>query len=299
MLKTKNPPAEPLPGDEILKKHGQMKDIWRRFRSNKLAMVGLGIVAVLIFVAVFADLIAPYDYAAQSIKDRLQFPSRGHLLGTDNFGRDLLTRIIFGTRVSLLVSLMGLVLSLLVGGVLGATAGYFGGVYEGIVMRFTDILMSIPPMLLAICISALLGTGTINTAVAISIGGLAPSIRILRATVLTIRDQEYVEAARASGSGHTRIILRQILPNTLSPLIVDSTLRIGMNILQISMLSFIGLGVQPPVAEWGSIMNAGRKYITTFYPMLTFPGVAIMLTMFAFNVMGDGLRDALDPKLKR
>jgi len=276
------------------KKRSQARDTWRRFRNNKLAMVGLVIVLVIVLSAVFADLIAPYDYDKQSYEDRFLLP-----FGTDNYGRDLLSRIIFGGRISLLVSLLGLVISLAIGAVLGATAGYFGGAYETTIMRLMDILMAIPPTLLAVSVSALLGSGVFNTALAVAISGVAPSSRMLRATVLSIREQEFVEAARARGSGHLRIIFRQILPNTLSPLIVDSTLRIGGNIMMISGLSFIGLGVQPPTPEWGSILNTGREFITTFWPMITFPGLAIMLTMFGFNVMGDGLRDALDPKLKR
>ena len=279
------------------KKRSQARDTWRRFRNNKLAMVGLVIVLVIVLSAVFADLIAPYDYDKQSYEDRFLLPCVEHPFGTDNYGRDLLSRIIFGGRISLLVSLLGLVISLAIGAVLGATAGYFGGAYETTIMRLMDILMAIPPTLLAVSVSALLGSGVFNTALAVAISGVAPSSRMLRATVLSIREQEFVEAARARGSGHLRIIFRQILPNTLSPLIVDSTLRIGGNIMMISGLSFIGLGVQPPTPEWGSILNTGREFITTFWPMITFPGLAIMLTMFGFNVMGDGLRDALDPKL--
>ena len=281
------------------KKRSQARDTWRRFRNNKLAMVGLVIVLVIVLSAVFADLIAPYDYDKQSYEDRFLLPCVEHPFGTDNYGRDLLSRIIFGGRISLLVSLLGLVISLAIGAVLGATAGYFGGAYETTIMRLMDILMAIPPTLLAVSVSALLGSGVFNTVLAVAISGVAPSSRMLRATVLSIREQEFVEAARARGSGHLRIIFRQILPNTLSPLIVDSTLRIGGNIMMISGLSFIGLGVQPPTPEWGSILNTGREFITTFWPMITFPGLAIMLTMFGFNVMGDGLRDALDPKLKR
>ena len=283
--------------ETLLKKRSQMRDIWRRFKSNKLAMVGLVIVVVIVLSAVFADVITPYDYSARS-SDRLVFPCLAHPFGTDNYGRDLLSRVIYGGRISLLVSLLGLLISVGIGSVLGATAGYFGGPYETIVMRLMDIIMAIPGTLMAVAVSALLGNGVVNTAIAVSVGGIAPSARMLRATVLTIRDQEYVEAARARGSGNFRIIIRQILPNTLSPLIVDSTLRIGTNIMMISGLSFIGLGVQPPTPEWGSILNTGREFITTFWPMITFPGIAIMLTMFGFNVMGDGLRDALDPKLK-
>lgn len=201
------------------KKRSQARDTWRRFRNNKLAMVGLVIVLVIVLSAVFADLIAPYDYDKQSYEDRFLLPCVEHPFGTDNYGRDLLSRIIFGGRISLLVSLLGLVISLAIGAVLGATAGYFGGAYETTIMRLMDILMAIPPTLLAVSVSALLGSGVFNTALAVAISGVAPSSRMLRATVLSIREQEFVEAARARGSGHLRIIFRQILPNTLSPLI--------------------------------------------------------------------------------
>ena len=276
-----------------------MMEAWKRLRRNRTAILGLVIICILILLALFADVIAPYGYADQDYTAVRVGPCLAHPFGTDNYGRDLLSRIIFGGRISLLVSLLGLVISLAIGAVLGATAGYFGGAYETTIMRLMDILMAIPPTLLAVSVSALLGSGVFNTALAVAISGVAPSSRMLRATVLSIREQEFVEAARALGSGHLRIIFRQILPNTLSPLIVDSTLRIGGNIMMISGLSFIGLGVQPPTPEWGSILNTGREFITTFWPMITFPGLAIMLTMFGFNVMGDGLRDALDPKLKR
>ena len=293
MLKQKNVSA-----GETLERHSQMGDVWRRFKRNKLAVFGMCLAIFLILVAVFADFIAPYPVDALSA-DRLVMPSMKHWMGTDNYGRDLLSRIIYGARVSLLISLLGLVISLIIGVGLGATAGYFGGWYESLIMRICDIVMCIPGMLLAVCISALLGIGVENTAIAIAISGVAPAIRMIRATVLQIRNNEFVEAAKATGSGHFRIIFHEILPNTLSPIIVDSTLRVGGNILQISGLSFIGLGVQPPTAEWGSIMSAGREFITTYWPMITFPGIAILLTVFAFNVMGDGLRDALDPRLKQ
>ena len=279
-------------------KYSQMGDVWRRFCRNKLAVFGMCLAIMLVLIAIFANFIAPYD-PAEITTERLAMPSMQHLMGTDNFGRDLFSRVVYGARVSLLISLMGLVFSLIIGIGLGATAGYFGGIYENIVMRFCDILMCIPGMLLAVCISSVLGIGVINTAIAIAVSGVAPCIRMIRATVLQIRSQEFVEAAKATGSGHGRIIFREILPNVLSPLIVDSTMRIGGNILQISGLSFIGLGVQPPTSEWGSIMSAGQEFITTFWPMITFPGIAILLTVFAFNVVGDGLRDALDPRMKQ
>ena len=285
--------------DEQNKRRSQMHEVWRRFRRNHLAMLGLVIAGLLVLVAFLAPVLAPYDPNLIDPINRLQMPSSAHLLGTDNFGRDLLSRLIYGTRVSLGVSLLGLVIALAISILFGATAGYFGGRYENVLMRLTDILMCIPGVLLAVSISALLGVGVVNTAIAIAVSGVAPAIRMLRATVMQIREQEYVEAARATGSRNGRIIFKQILPNTLSPIIVDSTMRIGGNILQISSLSFIGLGVQPPTSEWGSILSSGQEFITTFWPLITFPGIAIVLTVFAFNVMGDGLRDALDPRMKQ
>lgn len=281
------------------RRHSQWRDVMRRLMRDKLAVVGLVIVVVLIFITLFAKVIAPYDYSAQDLTNKFQMPNAEHIMGTDNYGRDLFSRILVGGQISLLVALIAVVLALVVGGVLGATAGYFGGIYEVIVMRLLDILMAIPGLLLAVAVSAALGTGTMNTALAVSIGSIPSSARILRATVLTIREQEYVEAARATGSTDLRIIMKHILPNTLAPLIVDTTLRIGGCIMQISGLSFVGLGVQPPTPEWGSILSSGREYVRDFWPLVIFPGAAIMLTMFGFNVLGDGLRDALDPKLKQ
>lgn len=281
------------------RKHSQWGDIWRRLRRNKLAMIALVIIVILILSAVFADVIAPYDPSAQSISNRFQLPGNGHLLGTDDFGRDILSRIIYGGRISLLVSVMAIAIGLLVGCFLGATAGYFGGLYEGIIMRLMDVLMAIPGFLMAVSISAALGSGLGNTALAVAVTCIPGYCRLMRATVLSIRGEEYVEAAKASGASNMRIIFRQIVPNTLSPIIVESTLRLGGCILAISGLSFIGLGVQPPTPEWGSMLNIGRQYIRDFYPMTIFPGVAIMITLFGFNLLGDGLRDALDPKLKR
>lgn len=291
------PPLEDDLGDG--RKRSQLRDMWRRLRRNKLAMAGMLIVLILILAAVFAPWVAPYDYAAQDLSNMKAFPSLAHPLGTDDYGRDILSRIIYGGRVSLLVAILSIVFGLIVGGTLGISAGYFGGVYDGAVMRIMDIVMAIPGFLLAVCISAALGSGVVNTALAIGIGCVPGYARLLRALVLGIRDQEYVEAARATGASSARIMFRQIVPNILSPVIVESTLRIGGCILMISSLSFIGLGVQPPTPEWGSMLSAGRALIRSFWPIVTFPGLAIMLTLFGFNLFGDGLRDALDPKLKQ
>lgn len=291
----KTPAAEPVQD----RKRSQLRDTWRRLRKNKLAMVGLAIVLVLILAAVFADFVAPYDPAEQDLLHLREMPSKEHLLGTDEYGRDILSRIIYGGRVSLLVSMLAIVFGLVVGGVLGISSGYFGGVYDGFIMRCMDIMMAIPGFLLAVCISAALGGGVANTALAIGIGCIPGYARLFRALVLGIRDQEYIEAARVTGASNARIMFRQILPNILSTIIVDTTLRIGGCILMISSLSFIGLGVQPPTPEWGSMVSAGRSLIRAFWPLATFPGLAIMLTLFGFNLFGDGLRDALDPKLKQ
>ena len=297
--KSKKQDSANLSPQETLQKSSQWRDVWIRLRRNKLAMVGMFIAILLALMAVFAPLIAPYDYQAQNVTERLQLPSAAHLLGTDNMGRDLLSRIIYGGRISLLVSLMAVAVSLVIGGLLGAVSGYFGGWVDSVIMRLMDIMMAIPGILLAVCISAALGGGVWQTALAIAVAGVAGVCRLVRAQTLTLRNKEYIEAARASGAGTMRILLSNIIPNCLAPIIVNTTMSIGGNLMMISALSFVGLGVQPPIPEWGAILNSGREYVTTFWPLITFPGIAIALTMFGFNVFGDGLRDALDPKLKQ
>lgn len=284
---------------EIDRKRSQMRDVWHRLRRKKLAMLGMAIVIILVLSAVFAEFVAPYDPAAQDLTNIKALPSAEHLLGTDAYGRDILSRIIFGGRVSLLVAILAIIFGLVVGGVIGISAGFFSGVYDNLIMRFMDILMAIPSFLLSITISAALGSGTLNTAMAIGIGCVPGYARMLRSMVMGIRDREFVEAARVTGSSNARIMFKQILPNILSPIIVETTLRVGVCILMISSLSFIGLGVNPPTPEWGSMVSEGRSVIRTFWPMSTFPGLAIMLTLFGFNLFGDGLRDAMDPKLKQ
>ena len=282
-----------------IRKSSQWKDVWIRLRRNKLAMVGMVIAVLLALMAIFAPVISPYDYQVQDVAHRLQMPSAQHLMGTDNMGRDILSRLIYGGRISLLVSLLAVIVSLVIGGLLGAVSGYMGGMVDSIIMRIMDILMAIPGILMAVCISAALGGGVWQTALAIAVAGIAGVCRLVRGQTLTLRNQEYIEAARASGSGTLRILLSNIIPNCLAPIIVNTTMSIGGNIMMISALSFVGLGVQPPIPEWGAILNSGREYVSTFWPLITFPGIAIALTMFGFNVFGDGLRDALDPKLKQ
>lgn len=285
-------------GGQEAKKHGQMRDIWRRLARNKLAMFGMVVVIVLVLCAVFADVIAPYSYSAQDLNNTFARPSLTHLFGTDAYGRDILTRVIYGGRISLLVAIIAIAIGLVIGGVLGLIAGFLGGWYDGVVMRLMDIMMTIPGFLLSVCVSSALGPGVVQTAIAVSIGNIPGYARLMRALVMTIRDQEYIEAARVCGERNFGIMLKEVLPNTLSPIIVETTLKIGACILMISGLSFIGLGVQPPQCEWGSMLSEGRRYILQHGHLVLFPGLAIMATLFGFNLFGDGLRDALDPRLK-
>lgn len=282
-----------------IRKQSQWKDVWRRLCRNKLAMLSLVVIVLLILACSFAEYIAPYSYDAQSLKDRFQYPSWQHLMGTDNFGRDLLSRIIYGGRISLVVSVSSMIMAVVVGCSVGAVAAYFGGWFESITMRFFDIIMAIPSFLLAVSVQSVLGSGIQNAAVAIAIANVPMFARVTRSAVLTVKGQEFVESARSIGAGNMRIVFCEILPNTLATIIVNATLMLGAAILTISGLSFIGLGVQLPIPEWGSILSSGREYIRDFYPMVLFPGLAIMVTLFAFNLLGDGLRDALDPKLKQ
>ncbi len=295
--KQKKEQAETLEG--AARRRSQWRDVMHRLTKNKLAMFGLILVIIILLCTIFANFITKYDPDVQVYNERFQMPSAEHIFGTDNYGRDIFARVLYGGRTSLLVALISVVVGLVLGGLFGATAGYFGGTYDTIVMRIIDIIMAIPVLLLAVALSAAFGTGIVNTGIAVGLSSITGGARILRSTVISIRDQQFVEAARSNGATHRWIIVRHILPNTIAPLVVDATLKIGMAILQISTLSFIGLGIQPPTAEWGSILSEGRQYIRDFWPLVIFPGMAIMATLVGFNLLGDGLRDALDPKLKR
>ena len=280
------------------KRDGLWADAVKRFRKNKLAMVGLFMLVILILCAAFADYIAPYHYDDQRLEETFLSPSLQHPMGTDNLGRDIFSRVIYGTRTSLSIALVTVLTATVVGGILGAVAAFYGGVLDNTIMRFLDVFLAIPSTLLAIAIAAVLGPGIVNTVLAITIGQLPGLARIVRATVLSIKSEEYIRAARSIGAGNMRIIARHILPNAMAPIIVQATLYVASAILSISSLSFIGLGIQPPTPEWGSMLSAGRTYIRDYWFIVTFPGLAIMVTIFAFNLIGDGLRDALDPRLK-
>lgn len=294
------------PGYEY-KKRGQGAEIWRRFKRNKSAILGLILLMTMICAAVFAPMIATHDPIKQDLRHRMQPPfqsedepnhSPGHLLGTDELGRDMFSRIVYGARISVSVGLIAVSISLIMGTLLGSLAGFYGGWLDNVIMRFTDILMSIPGILLNISIVAAMGPGLQNVMIAIGISNIPGYVRITRASILSLRDQEFIEASRAAGAGDLFIITKHILPNCLAPLIVQATLRIGGSILMCASLSFIGIGIVPPTPEWGAMLSSGRDFLRQSPHLTTIPGIAIMWAVFAMNLMGDGLRDALDPKLK-
>lgn len=285
-------------GNSKLVKSSQSKEIAYRLWQNKAAMAGLLILLVYVFLAIFADHLAPYGFDDQDLSRRFIRPSAKYLFGTDNLGRDIFSRIIYGTRISLRVGLISVAISSSIGTLLGAIAGFYGKAIDNIIMRCVDVMLAIPSILLAISIAAALGPGLSNVMIAISIGSIPSFARIVRASVLTVKEQEFVEAARSIGASDLRIIVRHILPNCLATIIVQATLGVAGAILSTSGLSFIGLGISPPTPEWGSMLSAGRQYIRDHGYIVFFPGLAIMITIFALNLFGDGLRDALDPRLK-
>lgn len=282
----------------VYKKKKQFPEIWHRFCKNKRAVTGLVIMVILILAGIFAPLITQYGPSAQNLGDAFALPSMNHFFGTDSLGRDLFSRVVYGIRISLLCGFSAVLISLLAGGVLGAIAGYYGGVADHFIMRFMDILLAMPSLLLAISIVAALGGGLVNMLIAIGLSSMPTYCRTLRGEILRIRGTDFVEAAKAAGAKDSWIIIKHIIPNCLAPIIVRVTMGVASAILFCSSLSFIGLGVTPPTPEWGQMLSTGREFIRTYPHMSTFPGLAIMVTVFALNMMGDGLRDALDPKMK-
>lgn len=263
-------------------------------------MLGLAIILLEIVMALSAGMIADYDTVVikQNIVERLQTPSGSHWLGTDEFGRDILARMVHGSRVSLTVGLIAVGIALVCGGFLGAISGYYGGHIDNVIMRAMDILLAVPSILLAIAIVAALGSNMPNLMLSIGISSIPGYARIVRASVMTVKDQEYIEAARAIGARTPAIIIDHIIPNSLAPVIVQSTLGVANAILATSALSFIGLGIQPPSPEWGSMLAGGKTYLRDAWHITFFPGLAIMITILSLNLLGDGLRDSLDPRLK-
>lgn len=273
-------------------------EVFKRLKRSKLAMAGLGVLILLTFMAIFADLIAPYDYYKQDLANAFIPPGKVHLFGTDEFGRDIFSRVVYGARISLQVGFLAVGISVIAGGILGAISGFYGGKIDNLIMRVMDVLLAIPSLLMSIAIAAALGPGLFNLMIAVGISSIPSYARIVRASVLSISKMEFIEAAKAAGSSDTRIIFKHIIPNSLAPIIVQATLGVAGAILTAAGLSFIGLGIQPPIPEWGGMLSGSREYIRDYSYMTIFPGLAIMITILALNLLGDGLRDALDPKLK-
>lgn len=283
------------------KKKSRLQEIWKMFIKNKLAVVGLIIFILIVLVALFAPVIANYDNEAIKINvpGRLKPPNSEHVLGTDEMGRDIFARIVHGARISLAVGLSSVAIALFVGGAFGAIAGFFGGRVDNIIMRCMDVFLCLPDVLLALAIVAAFGTNVVNMTIAIGLSFTPKFSRVVRSAVMTVRGIEYVEAARAIGATNAHIITRHILINCIGPIIVQVTLYVASGILTISALSFIGLGIQAPIPEWGNMLASGRAYMRDHAYIVMAPGLAIFITILSLNLLGDGLRDALDPRLKQ
>ena len=275
-------------------------ETWKRLKKNRGAMIGLVIVIILFLLAIFAGVIFDYDtdVIGQNYNELLQEPSWKHPFGTDEMGRDLLARIIYGSRASLFISFAAVCLAAVVGCFFGAISGYFGGRIDSVIMRITDMFLAIPETLFAITLVAALGTGTFTLIIALAISNIPIFCRLLRSSVMTQRGSEHIEAARAIGAKTSTIIWDHILPNCIAPVLVQFTLSIAVTILTISGLSFLGLGVSPPKPEWGALLSSSRSYMREHTYLTIFPGLAIMTTILSLNLLGDGLRDALDPRLR-
>lgn len=288
------------------KQRSLWQDAWRRFKKNRTAMIGLAFFLFLIAIAITTlviDLATGNEFYRnnvinQDLFGRLQGPSKEHLFGQDEFGRDMLLRMIWAVRYSLFMGSAAVIIGMVCGGVLGAMSGYYGKTVDAVIMRAMDILLAIPSMLLATAIVAALGTSLFNVLLAIAISYIPSFARTVRAAVLTVKDQEFIEAARAIGCHDGEIIFKYIIPNAMAPIIVQATMRLAGAILSIAGLSFLGLGIQPPTPEWGAMLSNARQYIRDAWHVTVIPGLGIMLTILALNLMGDGLRDALDPRLK-
>ncbi|MDI9388643.1 MAG: ABC transporter permease [Synergistota bacterium] len=285
--------------DLVFKKESVLVETWQRLKQNKLAMFGLITIFLMIVLAFCAELITPYANAiTMNFKQKLLLPSGQHWFGTDNFGRDVFARCLYGSRVSLAVGFGTSIASLLIGSVVGSMAGFIGGRVDNLIMRFMDLFSSMPAILLAMAVVAALGSGLVNVGIAITIASIPTFVRVVRSSVLSIADQEFIEAARAGGTRTPRIIFRHVLPNAIGPLIVQSTMNVSQMIIMAAVLSFLGMGVDPPQPEWGALLSEAKEFLRTAPYLMFFPGALICLSSFSMNVLGDGLRDALDPRLR-
>ena len=280
------------------KRRSQLSITWHRLVHHKGAMVGMTIICLLLLVIILADILAPYEYYKQDATQMFLPMSREHPFGTDRFGRDVFSRVIYGARFSVPISICATLLSTMIGIVFGAVAGYYGGRTDFLIMRFLDVYESVPPLVLCLSLSLVLGKGVFPTILALSISGFGGYARILRGTVMQVQGNEYIEAARAVKGSDRHIIIRHIIPNSIAPVIVSFTMGIGSNILAIASLGFIGMGLPTNIPDWGAMLSEGRTFMNLYPNLVLVPGFAIMITVLAFNLFGDGLRDALDPRLK-
>jgi peptide/nickel transport system permease protein len=279
-------------------KTGQTREVWRRLKRNRAAIVGGIIVLLFVAIAILAPLVSPYPPNEGDLTKRLNPPNREHFLGTDPLGRDLLSRVIYGARISLQIQVVAVCIAMVIGTLLGMVGGYYGGKLDHLIMRLMDILLAFPGIFLAISIIAVLGPGLSNLMLAAGIYSVPQFARIVRGSVLSLKEKEFIEAARAVGENDLNILFRYLLPNSIAPIIIQTTLRMATVLLTASGLSFLGLGVQPPTAEWGAMLSNARAYLITAPHVATVPGLAIMLVVMGFNLFGDGLRDSLDPRLR-
>lgn len=281
-----------------LKKQGEFVRVIKQLSKNRVAMLGLVILVSEILAAIFAKYIIPYDYVAMDLTSIFAKPSLAHLFGCDDMGRDIFSRVLYGARYSISIGIFAVSISVVIGVIIGSFAGFYGGQVDNVLMRILDVIQAIPGMLLMIVISAVLGPGFGNTIIALSVSNISGMARMLRAQMMKERNNEYIEASQSINCSKFRIIFVHLMPNCVSPLIVQATMGIAQTINMAAGLSFIGLGVQPPTPEWGAMLSAARQFIRQAPHLVIFPGLAIAITVLALNLLGDGLRDALDPKLK-
>lgn len=285
--------------DLNVKKKSQFVEVMKRLADNKGALIGGIIFIIVVLLAIFAPFVAPYDYNELHVMDRCLGPCKEYLLGTDQLGRDIFSRVLFGARYSLLIGIGSVIFSAVFGVIVGAISGYFGGRIDILIMRACDIIQSIPAMILNITLACVLGPGVFNTILALGVEGIAGTARLMRSSILNVRKMEYLDAARTSNCSNAYIILKHVWPNTFAPILVQATMGVGGRIMMAASMSYVGIGVQPPIPEWGAMLSDSRNFIMGDPHMCLIPGICIMIVVLSLNLLGDGLRDALDPKLKK
>lgn len=304
MAKLVTPEMEKINKRRLKRKSGKvarstpMMDAWRRLIRNRTAVLGMAIIIMLLLMAVFAPLIAPYMYDEMDVMNMLKEPSSIHWFGTDNLGRDMFSRCVYGARITLPIAIFTVAVAVLTGGTLGVLCAYFGGQFDMIVMRILDVWGSIPGLMLSIAIVAALGNNMYVLVIGLSVGAVPNMARTFRGAIFTVVDSDYVEASRSIGAGNFSIMFKHLLPNAVGPVILAIVGLLGVEVLCVSTLSFLGVGVQPPTPEWGSLLSTSKEFLNSASYLCTFPGIFIVLSVLGFNLLGDGLRDALDPRLK-